>query len=232
MDHGEFTSQIKQNEQTSASASQKFDSYVREGDSRYRVPYDKIKKAVFSDIDRKELIDIPHAARLQYRLMLLDPVIKARVDYTKARITVIYNPETADNYKEKMSLDDLVGILASQGVKVDRSKTENTDYDYRSEFYNYAYNPKRIREHPPYGYTDEEWKEMKQDWEKKAVEHEVAKLEKFHAFQDNYLLEHQDVADKVVEGYKPPKAEKASLAARLLGRKKKQAEKGFWFHGV
>ena len=70
------------------------------------VPYHMVKRVTFTNISKAEMIDIPHAARLQYRLMLLEPIMKASVDFTKSKIIVTYNPDTADNNKEKMSLDD------------------------------------------------------------------------------------------------------------------------------
>ena len=128
MDHGNFTSTVSQDEVRKENA--EFNQYVEEDGKKFRVPYRIIKKATFSNVSRKELIDIPHAARLQYRLMLLDPILKARVDFTRGRIIVLYNPKSSDNNKEKMSLDELVEILASQGVHIDRNGIEDIDYDY------------------------------------------------------------------------------------------------------
>ena len=81
-----------------------FDPYVEEKGNKFRVPYRMIKRVAFTNVKKSEMIDIPHAARLQYRLMLLEPIIKASVDFTKAKITVTYNPDTSDNNKEKISL--------------------------------------------------------------------------------------------------------------------------------
>ncbi|MCL4373846.1 MAG: hypothetical protein M1360_03120 [Candidatus Marsarchaeota archaeon] len=163
--------------------------YVREGNSEYRLPYDIIRQVVFSNIKKEELIDMPHAARMQYRLMLMDPIIKARVDFTKSKITIIYNPKGADNAKPKMSLDELIAVLEKEGVHVDRSSIDDKDYDYRN-FYNYAFNPAEVRERPPYSYSHEEWKKMKVGVEQKRAEVRKKKLEKFHEWQERYAKEH------------------------------------------
>jgi hypothetical protein len=230
MDHGNFTASVGQEQVQSTD----FDQYVEENGKKYRVPYRIIKKAVFNDVSRKELVDIPHAARLQYRLMLLDPILKARVDFTKGRIIVLYNPKTANNNKEKMGLDDLIDVLSAQGIHPDRNSIEDTDYDYYHDFYSYAYQPASIREHPPYAYTEDEWKRMKPEWEAGMKENEAKKIEKFHAYQQQYLIDHPDVAGKIVEGWTPPPEQKnKSTFGRLFGSKKKpNGEKGFWFHGI
>ena len=234
MDHGNFTSTVGQQEGQEESAT--FNQYVEEDGKRFRVPYRIIKKAIFSNVNRKELIDIPHAARLQYRLMLLDPVLKARVDFTKCKIIVLYNPKTADNNKEKMSLEDLIEVLGTQGVHIDRNSIEDADYDYYHDFYSYAYQPSTIREHAPYAYTDEEWKTMKPEWEAKMKAMAVEKKNKFHAFQEQYLIDHPDAANKIEPGWIPPTqpTEKKTFIGRIFGQKKKAktGEKGFWFHGV
>ena len=97
MDHSNVDVNIKQDETTNASSDS---AYITEDGKQYRVPYRTIKQVIFTSLSKEELIDIPHAARLQYRLMLLDPVIKARVDFTKLKMSIIYNPREADNLKE------------------------------------------------------------------------------------------------------------------------------------
>ena len=229
MDKGNFSVDIKQEQGKQSD----FNSLVTEDGRQYHVPYKIVKKVTFSNLRKEELIDIPHAARLQYRLMLLDPIIKARVDFTKQRIIVIYNPRTADNIKEKISLDELIQILAKEGVHAEPAHTEDSDYDYYHEFYSYAYNPSRIRERPPYGYSADEWKNMKAEYESKMAVADVEKRAKFKAFQDGYLGSHPEMAEKIVPGYKPPIEAKQSFFAKLFSKKKKQEkEKGFWFHGV
>lgn len=199
MDRGNFSTNIKQEKGKRSSA---FSPYIIEGGKRYRMPYRTVERVVFSNLKREELVDIQHAARLQYRLMLLNPIIKAAVDFTKVRITIIYNPKTADNINEKISLEELVQILVKEGVHTDPESTTKSDYDYK-EFYSYAYNPPTIKENPPYGYTMEEWEGMKLKWERKMKKLDVKKREKFRQWQENYLNANPDIASKIVEGYKP-----------------------------
>ena len=77
------------------------DLFVLEDGKKYRMPYHVVKRAVFSNLKKEDLIDIPHSARLQYRLMLMDPVIKAVVDFNELKITVIYNPTGADEQQSR-----------------------------------------------------------------------------------------------------------------------------------
>lgn len=160
------------------------DSYfIKEDGKEYRMPYKIIKKVTFKNLDTKELIDIPHVARLQYRLLLFDAVIKAKIDFTRKTAMIIYNPPDADNIREKISRDKLIEFLAGEGVhvKTDAENMEETDYDYYKELYNYAYFPPNIRENPPYGWTREEWKKEK---ERKA---KIA-----------YRMEHPTIIDKIL----------------------------------
>ena len=213
-----------------ATINDSFDPYVVENGKKYMVPYRMIKRAVFENIDRKELIDIPHAARLQYRLMLMDPVIKASVDFTKAKITVLYNPADSDNNKEKISLEEITAFLAKEGVMTNPSYTIVEDYDYYKNFYSYAYNPAKIRERAPYGYTMEQWQKMKPDWERKMVEGEAAKKVKFKNFQEAYLDANSDAAAVVAPG-RIAKKRKPTLKERIFGKGNSNG-KGFWFHGI
>jgi hypothetical protein len=143
--------------------------FVMEDGKRFRMPYTIIKKVTFSNLDQTELQDIPHCARLQYRLLLFDAVIKAKVDYHKKFIRIVYNHPEAENIKEKISRDKLIEFLAGEGVHVrnDAGNMEEVDYDYKKELYDYAYFPPSIREAPPYGWTREEWKQHKAEQEKK-----------------------------------------------------------------
>lgn len=167
--------------------------YVEENGARYRLPYKMIKEVVFTGVSQTEMIDPQHAARLQYRLLLLDPVIKAWVNFVKSRITIIYNPTGADNIREKMSFDDILAFLDKEGVHVSRNSAAERDYDYYKEFYTYAFNPKTIREHAPYGYTDEQWKKMKPEWEKRQQEGRKKKWEQFKEYQDSYEKLHPEI---------------------------------------
>ncbi|MGC8652031.1 MAG: hypothetical protein ACP5UH_02150 [Candidatus Micrarchaeia archaeon] len=189
MDRRDEIEQANAKEEGDGKASGYKPAYVKEGDKEYRLPYDIIRQAVFSNIKKEELIDMPHAARLQYRLMLMDPIIKARVDYTKSKITVIYNPVGADNAKPKTSLGELIGVLEKEGVHVDKASIDDQDYDYKS-FYSYAFNPAQIRERPPYSYTHEEWQRMKPAVEEKRAKGREKKKEKFHEWQEKYAREH------------------------------------------
>ena len=162
-------------------------------------PYRIVREAVFSNLKKEELIDTPHSARLQYRLMLLDPIIKAAVDFADSKITIIYNPRTASNIRDKISLEEIVQILAKEGVNADRESTEDRDYDYLKEMYSYAHSPLNVRETPPYGYTVEEWKKMKLAWVQKMARAEMKKKENFLKWQERYLNAHPDIASKVKE---------------------------------
>ena len=167
--------------------------YIEENGKRFRLPYGMIREAVFSNVDEASMVDQQHAARLQYRLLLKDPIIKAYVEFSKGKITVIYNPKGADNIREKISLDELISFFEGEGVRVDRNSVTEREYDYYKEFYSYAFSPKRIREHPPYGYTEAQWKKMKPDWEKKVVKYEKVKLDKFREYQKEYEKQHPEV---------------------------------------
>ncbi len=171
--------------------------YIRENNALIRMPYRMIKQVTFSDVSKADMIDQQHAARLQYRLMLLDAVIKARVNYAKGHISIIYNPVGADNIREKISLDELIEFLGKEGVHVDRNKMKNEDYDYYKEFYSYAFNPNRIREHPPYGMSEEEWKKRKPKFEEEARESERSKWQKFKEWQQKYKEEHKDILGNI-----------------------------------
>ncbi|MCL5100804.1 MAG: hypothetical protein M1122_02525 [Candidatus Marsarchaeota archaeon] len=192
----------------------------------YRVPYSAIKEVTFSNVNRNELIDLEHAARLQYRLMLQDSILRAKVEFIKQTITVVYNPSSATNRKPKISFDELVKFLANEGVHVENLPREERDFDYIKEMYNYHYNPPAIREHPPYGYTAEEWRKMKADYLSKLEKMKHENTEKFVAWQKEYEAEHPEVfGEKAV-------STKKSAVEKLFGRKGSGKDKGFWFHGV
>jgi hypothetical protein len=219
---------------TAVKTNEKFDAYVTENGEKFRVPYHMIKKVTFTNVSKQEMIDIPHAARLQYRLMLLDPIMKASVDFTKAKIIVTYNPDTADNNKEKMSLDELRAVLKKEGISTHDEHMVNEDYDYYKNFYSYAYNPPSIRERAPYGYTAEQWQALKPEWQEKLKKGNLEKVAKHRAFQQAYLEENPEMAAKLDPNFKPTE-HKQTFTDKLLGRKKKGntgGGKGFWFHGI
>ncbi len=171
--------------------------YVIINGSQFRMPYRMVKKVVFSNINKQELIDQQHAARLQYRLMLLDPVIKAQVNYLKSQIMVIYNPEGADNIRDKISLSGIVEFLEKEGVHTDQKSTSESDYDYVKEMYSYFFNSPRIREHPPYGFTEQEWKKLKPKFEEETKKQKVEKWQKFLDFQKKYKEEHPEILENI-----------------------------------
>ena len=189
--------------------SQALGPYVVENGKQYRMPYGIVRKATFSNLKQAEMIDIPHAARLQYRLMLLGAVIKPAVDFARAQITIIYNPDASENASEKTSLGELVKMLSKEGVHTDSASTSDTDYDYYKELYTNSHNPKAIKESPPYSYTAKEWSKMKPRWQEKMAEVEVRKREKFRRWQESYLNSKPGIAQKIAEEHNNRNAEKA-----------------------
>lgn len=161
------------------------------------LPYGIVKRVVFSGISRDEISDIGRAARLQYRLLLLDPVLRAKVDSLGCTITIIYNPETAANRNEKMSLKSIVEFLSRQGVHVSEKRAELSDLEYRREIYDYNYNPSTIRERPPFGYTLDEWRNgMRLKFEESVRAADTKKLAGFRAWQKKFKGEHPELAGK------------------------------------
>jgi hypothetical protein len=228
MDHSNVDVSIKQEQKTGG-----YDEFVVEDGKKYRIPYKMVKKVTFTDLKKEELIDIPHAARLQYRLMLMDPIIKATVDFTKLKISILYNPREADNIREKMSIEEIKEFLSKQGVNVESEHTLLEDYDYYKNLYTYAYTPPSIRERAPYAYTMDEWKKMKPEWEQRQKEGEIAKQVKFKKFQDEYLENVPEMAAKIDPNYKPSADVKVTFMGKIFGKKKAmKKEKGFWFHGM
>lgn len=156
------------------SGEEKESYFIEEEGKKFRMPYRIIKKVTFKNLDQGELKDIPYSARLQYRLLLFDAVIKAKVDYHKKFIRIIYNNTEADNIREKISREKLIEFLTTEGVhvKTDQENMEEEDYDYHKELYSYAYFPPSIREAPPYGWTREEWKREKERQEREKYKQE------------------------------------------------------------
>jgi len=204
-----------------------YDDKVEYKGKTYRVPYKMIKEVVFSNLDQSELGDMEHSARLQYRLLLLDSVLKAKVEFIRNRITITYNPTDSGNRKEKISQQQLVDFLAKEGVYVDPAHVAERDVNYFEDIYKYQFEPETIREHAPYGYSLKEWRSMKPAWEKKRDETIKEKYSKFQEWQDNYLDSHPDLAKEYGVVTKP---KDSSIMERIRG--KKGGDKGFWFHGV
>ena len=82
------------------------------------IPYQKVNEVVFSGISGEELIDPEHSARLQYRLLVKEEVIKANVDFIQRKIFITYNPTSATNRMAKTTLQELADFIASEGVHV------------------------------------------------------------------------------------------------------------------
>lgn len=192
--------------------------YIEEDGKKFRVPYRIVKRVVFPGIKKEELRDIPHSARLQYRLLLLDAVLKATVNFTRSTITVIYNPVTSDNLKEKISRQGIIDFLAKEGVNVDADIAREEDYDYVKSFYNYAFNPLPVREHTPYGYTKEQWKELKEAWREKTLQYAITNKESFKKWQEAYYNEY-------ILGIKPEAPKKRSKIDEILGKKPNEEKK-------
>ena len=209
-----------------------YNDKVLENGKEYRVPYSMVKQVEFSNLRKDELVDLEHAARLQYRLLLNDAILKAKVEFARLKITVVYNPSDSKNLKEKISLEGLIDFLASEGVQVDQKSMAVSDFDYYKNMYAYQFDPPSIREHPPYTYTAEEWKEMKAKYEESVRKGETDKLVKFHEWQNAYAEQHPEMNLGAV----PVPEKKASFVGKIFkGSSKKKAnkqEKGFWFHGV
>jgi hypothetical protein len=171
-----------------------YDSYIEDGGGRYMVPYGKVRQAVFRGVSAEQLVDAEHAARLQYRLLLMAPVLMAAVDFEGRTISVTYNPEDATNRNERISLKGISDFLASEGVRVDPAGAESKDLDYYSEIYKYYHDPKVVREHPPYGYTLDEWNRgLKAKYEKDVEKAEKKKIDEFREWQAEYEREHPEL---------------------------------------
>ncbi len=208
-----------------------YDDKIVENGRPFRVPYKVIKQVAFTNVRKDELVDLEHAARLQYRLLLNDAILKAKVEFAKLTITIVYNPQDSGNLKEKISIEGIVDFLAGEGVHIDPKSMEISDYDYYKNMYTYQFDPAEIREHPPYTYTTEEWKKMRPKWDQQVIIGEKAKLVKFHEWQNSYAETHPEMN----LGKIPVPEKKVSFLGKILGgnkKKSKNQEKGFWFHGV
>jgi len=128
--------------------------YIKEGDALIRMPYRKIKKVTFTNIKKEELKDIPHAARLQYRLLTNDAIIKAKVHYQKELIEIYYNPKSSENKstQPKMSLDEIIKILNENSVHPEKDAIKEEIVDYKKTLFDRAFNAKQIRHAKPYSW--------------------------------------------------------------------------------
>ncbi len=226
---GPQESAYKRDLANSSGSEEEMYSTVVENGKEYRIPYRMIKEVVFDSVNKDELIDFEHAARLQYRLLLNDAILRAKVEFAKLRITIIYNPEDSKNAKEKISMDGIRDFLASEGVHVDNSHAQTRDLDYYKEIYSTQFDPISVREHPPYSYTKKQWSSMRSEWDRKAKDIEEKKKQKFHEWQAQYAEQHRD---EVNFDARPSEKAHVSLIRRILPKKKHDGDdKGFWFHG-
>ena len=157
-------------------------------------------------------------------------MVRAKVEFTWKKITITYNPPESTNRKEKISQQQLLQFLAKEGVYVNPASIAERPVDYFEEIYKYQFEPATIREHAPYGYSKEEWKKMKPEWEKRQQEMIDAKYQKFKNFQNNYLDTHPELAK---EYNHTPAPRRLSIMDRIMGKGRKgEKDKGFWFHGI
>ncbi len=213
-----------------AQGEQQYDDMVTIDGHPFRIPYKIIKEVTFTGVSKEQLKSLEYAGRLQYRLMLLESVIRAKVEYTKQTITITYNPKSAHNRKEKITQEELIEFIDKEGVHLSSVPRTERDFDYVKEMYTYQFNPPSIRERPPYGYTMEEWRGMKGEYTEKMEESKKAGQDKFKAWQESYADTHPEIlAQHVVKkAYVKP-----TLMERIFGRKqKKGGDKGYWFHGA
>ncbi len=226
-DHNEQNVYQKELEEQLSGSQVIYNDQVTIDGKQYRVPYGMVKEIEFSDVPKEGMMDMEHAARLQYRLMLQEPVLRAKVEFVKQKITIVYNPTEAKNNKPKISREELVSFLSKEGVRIDPTHFSEKDFDYLKEMYSYQFNPPSIRERPPYGYTISEWKRMRDKYNSDTEKGKEESQKKFKEWQDSYAAEHSEIlSDKVSAKHRNP-----SIREKLFGKKKK-GEKGFWFHGV
>ena len=185
-----------ENENTTRQSGEANDIYVEDEGEKYRVPYDKVKRIVFSNLNKSELIDLEHAARIQYRLLLNEAILQAKVSFVKQEITIIYNPTGSHSRNPSISREEIVNLLEKEGVHINQASVEETDVDYYKEIWYPQFHPKQIREHAPYGFTIEEWKKMKNEYEKKVAKARASKWASFLSWQKKYESEHPELAEK------------------------------------
>ena len=170
--------------------------YAVENGERYRLPYKTVKEIVFNNVSKQELVDLQHAARLQYKLLLNEAILRAKVEFVKQRISIVYNPPGYNKGKPEISPEGIAALIRQEGVHVDLASAEQRDVDYYAEIWRAQFHPPMIREHPPYGYTLDEWKKMKDKYEQKVKQAREKKLEEFHEWQKRYEQEHPELASR------------------------------------
>ena len=208
------------------------DYSITEDGKSYRIPYKMVREMTITNLDKAELKDIPHSARLQYRLLLMDSILKAKIEFIRGKATITYNPIGEANSKEKISREQIFEFMRNEGVNVDPGSVAEREVDYINEIYRYQFDPKQIREHAPYSYSREEWKKMKPDYIKKMKAGEALKKEKFSKWQESYIRRFPEIAKEYgINVEEEQKHAKKSILSRIKGKDKKN-EKGFWFHGI
>ncbi|MEM3781514.1 MAG: hypothetical protein QXT43_00935 [Candidatus Micrarchaeaceae archaeon] len=167
--------------------------YVIDEGEKYRIPYNIVKEVIFTNVKKEELINIEHSARLQYRLLLDDAILKAKVEFVKQTITIVYNPKGSGSRNAETSLEDIVQMLGNEGVHVDANAAQKRDVDYAKEIWYPQFHAATIREHPPYGFTMEEWKKIKPEFEKNTAKARKKKWELFKKWQKKYEKLHPEL---------------------------------------
>ncbi|MGC9099007.1 MAG: hypothetical protein ACP5HW_00450 [Candidatus Micrarchaeia archaeon] len=117
------------------------------------IPYDKIKYAKIK-VKKEELIDMPHAARLQYRLLTNEAIIKAKVHFNEGLIELYYNPKGKENksLQPKTSMEEILKILADNNVHAKTEDVKEEVVDYKEKLFEPTFHPKEIRKVKPYGW--------------------------------------------------------------------------------
>jgi len=187
------TAEIENKYASESNSNSTLEKYADENGEKYRLPYDKVREVVFSNIPSSELIDIPHCARLQYRLLLNTAILKAKVEFVNRKITIVYNPKGSNSASASIDLVDIVKMLETEGVHVDITGAEQREVDYYKEIWYPQFHPPTIREHPPYGYTLDQWRKMKDKYVAEVEKARKKKLESFEEWQKKYEKEHPEV---------------------------------------
>ncbi|MGC8628943.1 MAG: hypothetical protein ACP5T4_01910 [Candidatus Micrarchaeia archaeon] len=169
------------------------DLFATDEGEKYRIPYDTVKEAVISNVSKNELIDLEHAARLQYKLLLNEAILRAKVAFIKQTISIIYNPAGSNSRNPSITLDEIISLIEKEGVHVDKRSIKERDVDYYKEIWYPQFHPKQIREHPPYGFTMETWKKIKDKFVKRTEEAKKKKQKEFEEWQKKYAEEHPEV---------------------------------------
>jgi hypothetical protein len=74
-------------------------------------PFGKLLKAEF---ELRGLDSLKHAAHLQYKLMLLEPVVRAHVSFPKKTLEIIYSNPTKNTQPILSALKPVRAILKSK----------------------------------------------------------------------------------------------------------------------